>query len=119
MCPLISQIFVTGRQTESYLVAIIVPVMKKLEELVNQSGEISFTTDFIHEKQIENIVIDYLRQHGKLNDLNELEQIRRVYIELEEFTPDNNLLTPTLKMKRNLLLKKYQTIIDDMYRVSL
>lgn len=93
--------------------------MKKLEELVNQSGEISFTTDFIHEKQIENIVIDYLRQHGKLNDLNELEQIRRVYIELEEFTPDNNLLTPTLKMKRNLLLKKYQTIIDDMYRVSL
>lgn len=39
-CPLISQIFITGQSAESYLVAIIVPVIEKLKELVGQNEEV-------------------------------------------------------------------------------
>lgn len=39
-CPLVSQIFITGRLTESYLVAIIVPAINKLKELVGQNEEV-------------------------------------------------------------------------------
>ena len=33
----------------------------------------------------------------------------------EEFTPENGMLTPSLKIKRRAILEKYGDQIDDMY----
>jgi long-chain acyl-CoA synthetase len=33
----------------------------------------------------------------------------------EEFTTDNDMLTPTLKLKRRNVIKNYQSLIDEMY----
>jgi long-chain acyl-CoA synthetase len=42
-------------------------------------------------------------------------QIRRLHPELTPWTVDNGLLTPTLKIKRSLILKRYRTAIEAMY----
>ncbi|KAI6189825.1 AMP-binding enzyme [Aphelenchoides bicaudatus] len=124
ICPLISQIFIYGRQTESYLVAIIVPVIDRLKEIIGQSEktkhllEIDNVSDLLQNAELKTLALEYLREHGKSNGLNELEQIKNLYFEIEEFTPDNNLLTPTLKMKRNLIAQKYAEKIDEMYAKS-
>ena len=34
----------------------------------------------------------------------------------EDFTVENGLLTPTLKLKRKEVLKKYESIIEAFYR---
>lgn len=62
------------------------------------------------------------------------EFVKRVYITFEPFTPDNNLLTPTLKIRRFVFLidhtflsittishrrdvyAKYKDILDRMYK---
>jgi long-chain acyl-CoA synthetase len=42
-------------------------------------------------------------------------QIRRLHPELTPWTVDNGLLTPTLKIKRNLVLERYQSAVEAMY----
>jgi len=43
------------------------------------------------------------------------EQIRDLRILLEEFTMDNGLLTPTLKVKRREVEGRFGQVIEDMY----
>ena len=43
-------------------------------------------------------------------------QIRRVSFSLEPWSVENGLLTPTLKMKRAVIIKRYETEIEKMYR---
>ena len=43
--------------------------------------------------------------------------VKQIYITNEPFTIENNLLTPTLKIKSNEIRKKYAKEIADMYRV--
>ncbi|MEQ1661742.1 MAG: long-chain fatty acid--CoA ligase [Thiobacillus sp.] len=42
-------------------------------------------------------------------------QIRRLHPELKPWTVDNGLLTPTLKIKRNLVLDRYRAAVEAMY----
>ncbi len=43
---------------------------------------------------------------------------RAVYLTLEPWTLENTLMTPTLKRKRNNLMKRYEREIDAMYRAG-
>jgi long-chain acyl-CoA synthetase len=42
-------------------------------------------------------------------------QVRRLHPELKPWTVDNGLLTPTLKVKRNLVLDRYRAAVEAMY----
>ncbi|MDA8437976.1 MAG: long-chain fatty acid--CoA ligase [Propionibacterium sp.] len=44
------------------------------------------------------------------------EQIRDVEVLQDDITMDNGLLTPTLKVKRREVEKRFQSLIDDMYK---
>lgn len=46
------------------------------------------------------------------------EQISRVRLVCEEWTPASGELSPTLKLRRNMVAAKYQHLIDDIYSVS-
>lgn len=41
--------------------------------------------------------------------------IKAVHLDSEQFSVDNDLMTPTFKLKRPQLQKHYQAIIDDLY----
>ena len=40
---------------------------------------------------------------------------KRLHLEIEPWSVDNGMLTPTFKMKRNDLKKRYQAVLDDLY----
>ncbi len=50
--------------------------------------------------------------------LGEHEEIKRFRLVAEEWTPQSGELSPTLKLKRNYVAKKYKAIIDEIYSVS-
>ncbi len=53
------------------------------------------------------------------NKFNSLEKIKQLYLTLDNFTIENDLLTPTMKIKRNNAVKFYSTIIKDLYDIPM
>ena len=43
------------------------------------------------------------------------EKVRDFRFVVEEFSTDNDMLTPTLKLKRRNVIKAYQGLLDEMY----
>ena len=43
------------------------------------------------------------------------EQIKDLRVALEEFTMENGLLTPTLKVRRRQVEERFSALIEDMY----
>lgn len=46
------------------------------------------------------------------------QKVRAIHLEAEPFTPQNGLLTPTLKLKRTQALEAYSKVITALYAGS-
>ena len=51
------------------------------------------------------------------DDLNLLEKIKNFILIHDEFTIDNGMLTPTLKLKRKVIIKNYLKKIEKLYKI--
>jgi long-chain acyl-CoA synthetase len=52
----------------------------------------------------------------RIKDFPGYAQVRKVTVAKEKWTIDNGLITPTLKLKRNIIIGRYQAAIDAMYK---
>jgi long-chain acyl-CoA synthetase len=111
--PLIEQVIVYGDQ-RPYLVAMVVP---------NQEACIAWAEETGMPKSgwSELAASDMLRKHiqgqiqQRLKPLNSHEQIRRIYIQTEPFTIENDFLTPTMKLKRRMIYQEFAEIFESLY----
>lgn len=60
-------------------------------------------------------MLSVLKNTAKSSNLKGFERISAVLLESEPFSADNDLMTPSFKLKRNKLQKRYQQDIDRMY----
>ncbi|MBO4614517.1 MAG: long-chain fatty acid--CoA ligase [Bacteroidales bacterium] len=62
------------------------------------------------------VIKKYQGEIDKLNaTLSEFECIKRFRLVCEEWSQDSGELSPTLKLKRNVIKKKYASVIDEIY----
>lgn len=112
---LLKQIFVYGDSLQHYLVAIAVPdkdeVTKwaKANEVEGTFDEIIQTEKF--QKQIEEEINIKKKEHN----LNGLELPKKIHYTSTEFSVENDMLTPTFKLKRNEAKIAYLKQIKEMY----
>jgi len=50
------------------------------------------------------------------NKLNSLEKPKQITLLMDPFTIESDLLTPTMKLKRNIAKDKFKEEIDKMYK---
>lgn len=63
-----------------------------------------------------NVIKKYQGEIDKLNTtLSEYECIKRFRLVCEEWSQESGELSPTLKLKRNVIKKKYASVIDEIY----
>jgi len=62
----------------------------------------------IKDSEFKKVVIDDLEQLGKSNKLSSLEKPKDVIMTAEPFSIENNILTPTFKLKRNVARDIYK-----------
>jgi long-chain acyl-CoA synthetase len=66
--------------------------------------------------EIPEVIERFSREVKEVNkSLGEHEQIKRFKLVTEEWTPQSGELSPTLKLKRNLISKHYSDLIADIY----
>ncbi len=110
----IEQIITIG-DNKKFVSALIVPSFNVLEEYARNSG-ISFRS---REELVNNpdIIAFYkMRIDERQKDLAEYEKVKCFTLLVQPFTQEAGELTPTLKVKRKVILSKYENIIDAMYK---
>ncbi|KAI2797681.1 hypothetical protein BLOT_015404 [Blomia tropicalis] len=112
----VSQLYVYGDSSRSYLVAIIVPEKDYLESWRLKNGIRGNFHDQCKDKRVKDALIDDFRKIAVEENFNKLEYIKKVYIHTEPFSVESGLLTPTMKQKRFELQKYFSKIIDDLYK---
>lgn len=67
--------------------------------------------------QLPEVVARYQKEINKFNqELGETEKIKRFRLVCEEWSPQTGELSPTQKLKRNVVYEKYADIIADIYQ---
>jgi len=109
--PLIQQAMVVG-DGRNYLAALLVIDRGALSAARAAQGQTlpeNWTTD----ETVRAIVAE--RVKARLADLSSYEQVGRFALLAEPFTPDNGLLTPTLKLRRGEIAQRYADVIETLY----
>jgi len=117
--PLLAQIFVYGDSLQSYLVAIAVPDADEVATWAAANGTAKGVADVLAaapaaaklQKDISSQVAAVAKEAG----LKGFEMVKKLHLDAEPWSVDNGMLTPTFKMKRNDLKKKYQAVLDALY----
>ncbi len=98
----------------SFVTALIVPNFEVLPTLANKLG-LSFENNqqFLQLQEIK----DYFKNRidALQSRLAAFEQVKKFELLAEDFTMEGGELTPTLKVKRKVVLKKYEAMIEKMY----
>ncbi|WP_417550386.1 AMP-dependent synthetase/ligase [Methylophaga sp.] len=110
---LIEQALVLG-EGQPYLSALLVINGEKWPQIAQQLGLDPLLKDSVNSKVLQQHFVRLLRQW--LFEFPAYARIRRVYLMLEPWTIENGLLTPTLKVKRALVLEKFKPQIQAMYK---
>ena len=68
-------------------------------------------------KQQKNITDGQIQQEiDKINkNLSKIEKIKKFFIINDQFTIENNMMTPTLKLKRYKIIKNYKTELEKLF----
>jgi long-chain acyl-CoA synthetase len=97
-----------------YLIALLVPNFDKLERDAKAMGvQFNSREELIADAKVQQI---YQTEIDRFNqNLDRQEKIRRFALLPRDFTIDADEITPSLKVKRKMIDKKYKEIIDQLF----
>ena len=101
---------------QSWIVAIIVPEMAEVKKwFVAQGKEADDLTPHLNDPDFHKAILENFLELAKVNKFSGLEKIKKIYVTNDPFTIENEILTPTMKIKRNIAKNVYKEQIDKMY----
>jgi len=115
-----TQLWIYGDSHERSIVAVGVlnPIIaenlaKELDLEINEDEDL--IRELCENQEVKKIILDEMLQIAKNNKRSPFEFVKRIHLHYEEFNTDNDLATPTMKLKRPQLFKYFQEVIQDMY----
>lgn len=143
-CPVAQQIYVHGDSMQPYLLAVVVPdpvVLAKIasgvwNKEVNRLDPRALN-EAVKDERVVNAVLDMLTKDGVRYGLRgcvlpppcvnsarhdfffcRYEFVKRIHLTNEVFSVENNCLTPTMKVRRRDVQKKYKAELDALYALG-
>lgn len=114
--PYIEQIMVVG-EDRKFTAALIVPAFDNLRGWAQKRGITAGSNEELLQRR--EVVDLYKQAVDKYNQFfNHIEQVKKFLLLPHDWTVDAGELTPTLKVKRKVILEKYKKEIDSMYAPS-
>ncbi|XP_004288548.1 PREDICTED: long chain acyl-CoA synthetase 1-like [Fragaria vesca subsp. vesca] len=112
----IDDIWVYGNSFKSKIVAVVVPEENSTKKWADLNGHTGSFSDLCSLDQLKNYILEELKLIAERNKLRGFEYIKGIIIEPRPFDMERDLVTATLKKKRNQLLKYYQVGLDELYQ---
>ncbi|CAG8699085.1 1512_t:CDS:2, partial [Acaulospora colombiana] len=119
---LIIQIFVHGDSLRNHLVAIVVPDPETFVPWANaltgqnvSLGDEKGLESLTKNDHVKRAFLEEMNKVGKHAKLNGFELVKAIHLTHIPFSIDNDLLTPTLKVKRHAAKEYFREEIDKLY----
>ncbi len=109
----INQAMVYGAN-KLFNVAVIVPDADAAAEWAKENGESGDLAALCKNERFRALIEGEIAQWSK-SRFKGFERVKAFRLIPDEFTPENDMLTPTLKLKRRNVIKNYQHLLDEMY----
>ncbi len=109
----IEQMMVVG-EGEKFVGALIVPNMLNLKEWCKTNNlNLNSNAEIITNAEVTKFYKSIIEEFNK--EFNNVEQVKRFELLPDEWTIETGELTPTLKLKRRIILEKYHSYLDKLY----
>lgn len=115
--PIVENICAYADPLRDFIIAIVIPDKKKIAELspdINPETEIDLD-QMVHDSEVKTAVVNQLKDYGLKNGLKPFELPKKVLLVLDEWTPDNGLVTAAFKIRRKFIYDEYRSLIDKTY----
>ena len=109
----VEQAMIVGSERK-YVGALIVPSFSNLKEWCRKNG-ITYTTneEMIQNPKVIEMMKDMVESFNKY--FNHVEQIKKFELLSNDWTINGGEMTPTLKLKRKVIMEKYRDAVDRIY----
>ncbi|KAL2830350.1 hypothetical protein BJY01DRAFT_227346 [Aspergillus pseudoustus] len=121
-----AQAYVHGDSIQTFLVGIFgvqpdlfAPFASKVLGRTIDPTDIQAIKAVLQDNKLKKAVLKDLERVAKKHKLAGYERVKNAALMVEPFSVENNLLTPTLKLKRPPVVKKYRTLLDQLYEDAL
>lgn len=112
-CACVQNAVVVGNR-RNFVSALIVPSFEKVEAFARAHGILFTSREALVQQPA---IVDYVLREitAATPDLASFERIKRVLLLPQDFSVESGELTPTMKVKRNVVEAKYKTLLDTLY----
>jgi long-chain acyl-CoA synthetase len=111
--PFIEQIMVVG-DSRKFVSALIVPSFMNIMDWAKQNGlQLSDHHQVVDNSKIKDLINNEIDRLNK--DFGKWEQIKKFTLLTQEWTVEGGELTPTMKVKRKIIMEKCRPLVETMY----
>ena len=118
-CKYIEQIFIYGNSLKSYLVCIVHPKSDDIINYLKSKGinDVSYDNykNYFDDEDLKKEIIKEMDSFGRKNGLKGFEIPKQIYLFKDKFSVENQIITPTMKIKRHVAKKFFEKEINNMY----
>lgn len=93
----------------------VVPVQSKAAEFASEGTDKKSLNALCQDRHVVEKLLESMTATARAEKLKGFEIVKAIHLEPEQFSVENDLLTPTFKLKRPQLQKKYQAELDRLY----
>jgi long-chain acyl-CoA synthetase len=114
----IDQIFIYGDTLQNYLIGFIYPsqgeLIRLLQNKYNDINEENYKKH-LEDDDIKKEIIKDIDAYGRKNDLKGFELPKKIHLCKEPFSVENQIITPTMKIRRHIAKKFFAKEINKLY----
>ncbi|XP_044502298.1 long chain acyl-CoA synthetase 1-like isoform X2 [Mangifera indica] len=115
IAPIVEDIWVYGDSFKSLLVSVVVPHEESTKKWAYSNGHMGSFSELCSLDQLKDYVLSELNCAAEKKKLRGFEYIKGVILDPRPFDMERDLVTATLKKRRNKLRQHYQVEIDELY----
>jgi long-chain acyl-CoA synthetase len=109
--PCIDQAVVCG-EGRNYLTALIVPHWENVRQALRAEG-VELAAGVTDDPAVQDLLTRRIRE--RLLDVSPMEQIRKILVVPQPFSVEAEEMTVSLKLRRSVVLRKYDALLNDLY----
>ena len=118
-CKYIEQIFVHGNSLKSFLICIVYPKLDDIMIYLRGKGiqdiNKKICEKYYDDKDLKDEIIKVMDEFGREKNLMGFELPKKIYLVKQPFSIDNQIMTPTMKLRRHFAKKFFEKQINELY----